>query len=71
MSQVAVPLVGSNWRNVGHPLVPQKSFELAVAAFERRRMRRIEEARPVTDDVVERFIMGVLTCAFWRAWIAR
>jgi hypothetical protein len=52
-------------------LVLQKSLELALAAVDRRRMRRIAEARPVTDDVVERDIMGFVTCAFWRAWIAR
>jgi hypothetical protein len=33
-------------------------------------MRRIAEARPVTDDVVDRFIIGVFVCAFWRAVIA-
>jgi hypothetical protein len=70
MLQVALPVAGSNSRKLGQPLVPQKSRELATAA-ERRRIRRIEEARPVTDDVVERDIMVILTCAFWRAVIAR
>jgi hypothetical protein len=71
MAQVALPVSGSNSRKLGQPLVLQKSLELAVAAVDRRRMRRIAEARPVTDDVVERDIMGFLTCAFWRAGIAR
>jgi hypothetical protein len=39
-------------------LVPQKSRELAAAPL-RRRIRRIADARPVTADVVERFIMVV------------
>lgn len=59
MLQVATPLRGSNSRRLGHPLVPQKSLELTAAAVDRRRIRRIAEARPVTDDVVERFIIGV------------
>jgi hypothetical protein len=41
-------------------LVPQKSREFAATAPLRRRMRRIADARPVTDAVVERFIMVVL-----------
>ena len=61
---------GSSSRKLGHPLVPQKSFELTAAAVDRRRIRRIAEARPVTDDVVERVIMVTVTCAFWRAVIA-
>jgi hypothetical protein len=42
-----------------------------VAWLVRRRMRRMAEARPVTDAVVERDIMVGMTCAFWRAVIAR
>ena len=70
MSQVATPVRGSNSRKLGHPLVPQKSLELTAAAVDRRRIRRIAEARPVTDDVVERVIMVTVTCAFWCAAIA-
>ncbi len=70
MLQVAIPVSGSNSRKLGHPLVPQKSLELATAV-ERRRMRRMADARPVTDDVAERVIMVVLYVAFWRAVIAR
>ncbi|MEP6638980.1 MAG: hypothetical protein ABJC39_06475 [Chloroflexota bacterium] len=69
MSQVATPVAGSNSRKLGQPLVPQKSLEFA-AAVERRRMRRIADARPVTDDVAERVIMVVVSVAFWRAVIA-
>jgi hypothetical protein len=64
MAQVAVPVPGSNSRKVGHPLVPQKSLELALAAVDRRRIRRIAEARPVTDAVVERFIMVLVYLCF-------
>jgi hypothetical protein len=32
-------------------------LELTEAAVDRRRMRRIADARPVTDDVAERVIM--------------
>ena len=70
MLQVAVPLRESISRKLGHPLVPQKSLELTAAAVDRRRIRRIAEARPVTDDVVERVIMVNVTCAFWCAVIA-
>jgi hypothetical protein len=41
-------------------LVPQKRRLLELTALERRRIRRIADARPVTDEVVERFIMVVL-----------
>ena len=51
MAQVARPVSGSTSRKLGQPLVPQKK---RVAAFARRRIRRIAEARPVTDDVAER-----------------
>jgi hypothetical protein len=57
MAQVATPVRGSNSRKLGHPLVPQKSLELTEAAVDRRRIRRIADARPVTDDVAERVIM--------------
>jgi hypothetical protein len=62
--------MGSNSRKLGQPLVPQKSLELTVAAVDRRRIRRIADARPVTDDVAERVIMVCVTCAFWCAGIA-
>jgi hypothetical protein len=71
MWQVATPVSGSSSRKLAQPLVPQKSRVAAVAAVERRRMRRMAEARPVTDDVAERDIMMILLCAFWRAVIAR
>ena len=70
MLQVAIPARGSTSRRLGQPLVPQKSLELTAAAVDRRRIRRIAEARPVTDDVVERLIMVNVTCAFWCAVIA-
>jgi hypothetical protein len=56
--QVASPVAGSTSRKLGQPFVPQKSRELAAAPL-RRRIRRIADARPVTADVVERFIMVV------------
>lgn len=70
MSQVAIPVRESNSRKLGHPLVPQKSLELTDAAVDRRRIRRIADARPVADDVAERVIMVNVTCAFWCAVIA-
>jgi hypothetical protein len=57
---VASPVPGSISRKLGQPLVPQKRRLLALTALERRRIRRIADARPVTDEVVERFIMVVL-----------
>jgi hypothetical protein len=33
-------------------------------------MRRIAEARPVTDDVADRDLIGGFLWAFWRAVIA-
>jgi hypothetical protein len=71
MVQVAIPVTGSSSRKLGHPLVPQNSFELTAAAVERRRIRRIAEARPVRDEVVDRVIMCESSCAFWGAVIAR
>ena len=70
MLQVAIPVRGSTSRKLGQPLVPQKSLELTEAAVDRRRIRRIADARPVTDDVAERVIMVSVTCAFWCAGIA-
>lgn len=70
MLQVATPVRGSNSRKLGQPLVPQKSLELTEAAVDRRRIRRIADARPVTDDVAERVIMVCVTCAFWCAGVA-
>jgi hypothetical protein len=67
---VASPVSGSISRKLGQPLVLQKRRPLPLAADERRRIRRMADARPVTDVVVERFIM-VLSCrTFWRAVIA-
>jgi hypothetical protein len=63
MWQVALPVCGSNSRKLGQPLVPQKILEL-VAWLVRRRMRRMAEARPVTDAVVERDIMVGMTLCF-------
>jgi hypothetical protein len=60
MWQVASPVPGSISRKLGQPLVPQNRRLFALTALERRRMRRIADARPVTDEVVERFIMVVL-----------
>ena len=65
-----MPVVGSISRKDGQPLVPQKRRLLAIVAPVRRRIRRMAEARPVTDVVVDRFIMLFLFCAFWRAVIA-
>ncbi len=56
MRQVATPVSGSRSSRLAHPLVPQKR-RLVVTAWLRRRIRRTAEARPVTDDVVERVIM--------------
>lgn len=51
-------------------MVLQKRRLLPLAVDERRRIRRMAEARPVTDVVVERFIMVFLCRTFWRAVIA-
>jgi hypothetical protein len=67
---VAKPDSGSTTRKLAQPLVPQKRRLAALTAWVRRRMRRIAEARPVTDDVADRDIMVVLGCAFWRAVFA-
>jgi hypothetical protein len=67
---VASPVPGSISRKLGQPLVLQKRRPLPLAAEERRRIRRIADARPVTDVVVERFIMVSLCLTFWRAVIA-
>jgi hypothetical protein len=69
MWQVATPASVFKSRKLAHPLVPQKS-RLARAWLERRRSRRMDEARPVTDAVAVRVIMGFWFCAFWRAVIA-
>ena len=45
-------------------MVPQKRRLDAVAAWLRRRMRRIAEARPVADDVADRDIMVVCSLCF-------
>jgi hypothetical protein len=70
MWQVASPVSGSTSRKLGQPLVPQKRRLDVVAAWLRRRIRRIAEARPVTDEVADRDIMVVFVCAFWRAVFA-
>ena len=68
MLHVATPVVGSTSRKLGHPLVPQKRREPVMAAEVRRRMRRMELARPAKVEVVERDIMVAITLgAFWRA----
>jgi hypothetical protein len=54
---------------LAQPLVPQKRRLAAFTAWVRRRMRRMAEARPVTDEVADRDIMVILACAFWRAVI--
>jgi hypothetical protein len=59
MWQVAVPVSGSRSRKLAQPLVPQKRRLDVETACVRRRIRRMAEARPVTDDVVERDIMVV------------
>jgi len=67
MGHVATPVAGSTTRKLGQPLVLQKRRPL-LAVDVRRRMRRMELARPTTVVVVERDIMGSVTrCAFWRA----
>jgi hypothetical protein len=49
-------------------LVPQKRREPLLAVEVRRRMRRMELARPAKVVVVERDIMVAITLgAFWRA----
>jgi hypothetical protein len=59
MGQVATPVVGSITRNEGQPFVLQKRRWLPLAAEARRRIRRILLARPITDVVTERDIMGL------------
>jgi hypothetical protein len=61
---VASPVSGSISRKLGQPLVLQKRRPLPLAAEERRRIRRMAEERPVTDVVVERFIMVVFVSYF-------
>lgn len=58
IGQVATPVVGSTTRKLGQPLVLQKRREPLLAVDVRRRMRRMELARPTTVVVVERDIMG-------------
>jgi hypothetical protein len=68
IGQVATPVVGSTSRKLGQPLVLQKGRVTLLAAELRRRMRRIELARPAKVVVVERDIMMWVTrMAFWRA----
>lgn len=68
IGQVATPVVGSTSRKLGQPLVLQKGRVTPLAAELRRRMRRIELARPAKVVVVERDIMVWVTrIAFWRA----
>jgi hypothetical protein len=57
IAQVATPVFGSTSRKLGQPLVPQKRREPLVAADVRRRMRRMELARPAKVVVAERDIM--------------
>jgi hypothetical protein len=59
IGQVATPVVGSTTRKLGHPLVLQNTRVPALTPADvRRRMRRMELARPTTVVVVERDIMG-------------
>ena len=44
-------------RKLAQPLVPQKRRPDVFAAWVRRRIRRMAEARPVTDDVAVRVII--------------
>lgn len=68
IEQVATPVVRSTSRKLGQPLVLQKGRVTLLAAELRRRMRRIELARPAKVVVVERDIMVWVTrIAFWRA----
>jgi hypothetical protein len=67
IGQVAVAVSGSVSRKLVQPFVAQYS---RLTAWVRRRMRRMADARPVTDDVAVRDIMVFVTCAFWRAVIA-
>ena len=60
MWQLAVPVSGSRSRKLAQPFVLQKSWLDADAAWVRRRIRRMAEARPVADDVAERDIMVIL-----------
>ena len=60
MWQLAVPVSGSSARQLAQPFVPQKSWLAVLTAWVRRRMRRMEEARPVADEVAERDIMVIL-----------
>jgi hypothetical protein len=57
MGQVATPVVGSTSRKLGQPLVPQKMRPPVLADEVRRRIRRMELARPAKVVVVERDIM--------------
>jgi hypothetical protein len=61
MGHVATPVVGSTSRKLGQPLVPQKMRPPVLAAELRRRMRRMELARPAKVVVVERVIMVKVT----------
>ena len=64
MGQVATPVVVSITRKEGQPLVLQKRRWLPLAAEARRRMRRMLLARPITDVVTERDIMGMDSWCF-------
>ena len=57
MAHVATPVVGSISRKLGQPLVPQKIREPVFATDVRRRIRRMELARPAKVVVAERDIM--------------
>ena len=70
IGQVAWPVSRSISRKLAQPFVLQKRRPAVFAAWARRRMRRMAEARPVTDDVAVLDIMVFVLCAFWRAVIA-
>jgi hypothetical protein len=57
MGQVATPVVGSTSRKLGQPFVPQKMRPPVLADEVRRRIRRMELARPAKVVVADRDIM--------------
>jgi hypothetical protein len=62
MGQMATPLVGSTSRKLAQPFVRQYGrFDCMV----RRRMRRMELARPARDAVVVRVSTVVLSIPFF------
>jgi len=61
IGQVAIPVAGSTSRRLAQPFVRQKGRPVELwAADARRRIRRIELARPAYVAAAERDIIGVL-----------